>query len=57
MSNNNYLLTYVTYKDGLRFDWFETEEELREFVRTNSRICQIFDAIKINDAEDIHVEI
>ena len=50
---NKYLLTYV--QDGhAKFEWFETEEEMQDFIDTTS-IDRIFDALKIENSTEVEV--
>lgn len=49
--DKDYLLTYAN-ANGATFEWFESEEELREFIEIN-KITHIFEAIRIKDAETI----
>jgi len=59
--NKKYLLQSLMNIDGkslMAFDWFESEEELREFVKQlkkgpNPVIRQIFNALIIHSCEDI----
>lgn len=54
--DKNYLLTYQRIKKSCgcietTFAWFDTEDEMEEFVEHNE--IQIIDMIKINDVENL----
>ncbi|CAI6276527.1 hypothetical protein MKS87_11390 [Bacillus subtilis] len=51
MSDKEYLLTYK--KNGTTdFDWFDTEEEMRNFYEENKNI-EIIDSIRIWNVQEI----
>lgn len=54
--NQNFLLTY-TNNDGLYcYDWFLTEEDLKDFINGNKEtIREINDAIEICQAREIEL--
>lgn len=45
--NRNFLLTYIRcYTDGFKFktfDWFETEEEMNEYIENNDYIYEVLE--------------
>jgi hypothetical protein len=51
MREKSYLLTYKK-GDKTDFDWFDTEEEMDDFIETNEGI-EILDALYIADATNI----
>jgi hypothetical protein len=54
MSAKEYLLTYC--KDGNDgFEWFDTEEELRDRIEELQNVAMIIDAVHIISAEDMLV--
>jgi hypothetical protein len=51
---SDYLLTYR--KDGyFDFVWFDTEKELLQFIE-KEKPDKIFDALKINDSDEIEID-
>ena len=52
--DKDYLLTYQSAKSHeFQYEWFETEEELREFVIVNK--IEVIDAIKIIVEKEIEL--
>ncbi|MFF2532461.1 hypothetical protein ACFVS2_26700 [Brevibacillus sp. NPDC058079] len=52
MKDRNYLLTYQDEKRGYgTFAWFETEDEMTEYIENNR--VHVIEALKIKDAEII----
>jgi hypothetical protein len=52
----HYLLTYrMKIDENHQYDWFETEEQLKEFIKT-VKPYWVFDAFKINNAERLDLE-
>jgi len=49
--DKEFLVTY-SCNVGIDFRWFETEEEVQKFI-LKGHYLRIFDAIKINDCEEI----
>jgi hypothetical protein len=54
LEQQNFLLTYRYYKDSsCRFEWFENEEDLRNFIKTHNIV--ILEAIEILDCKEIKI--
>lgn len=58
MGTKNFLLTYLKeYTDGERsfeYEWFESEEDLKDFINQNKEnIREINDAIEVCQAREI----
>lgn len=53
--SQNFLLTYIN-NDGLYcYDWFLTEEDLKDFIEGNKSIKEINDAIEVCQARNIEL--
>jgi hypothetical protein len=50
-----YLLTYDLGGD-YHWKWFETEEELKKYVKDREGMIRIFDSLKITQSEEISLE-
>lgn len=54
MMSRNYLLTYL--KDKIhQYEWFETEEEMQDFVDTTD-IDEILDSLEVSGIREIEIE-
>lgn len=51
--DREYLLTYNINNGGFDFEWFDTEEELRERACELGNNVAIIDAVHIKDADGI----
>ena len=52
--DKRFLLTYLSIKGIFEYRWFETEEEMKEFILSNSYIDEVQDCIEIKEARDIY---
>ncbi|MFB6499738.1 hypothetical protein [Bacillus haynesii] len=54
MADKQYLLTYI--KAGTtNFDWFDTEEEMRDFYRENEDI-KVLDSVRVWNVQEIDLD-
>lgn len=51
-----YLLTYLNKEGHTDFAWFDTVNELHEFIREEN-ISRVLDAVRINDYEKIEITV
>ena len=51
--DKRFLLTYLSVEGRFEYAWFETEEEMKEFILSNSYIDEVQDCIEIKEARDI----
>jgi hypothetical protein len=54
----NYLLTYYDSKKNAQFEWFDTEEEMKEYANDPEGIydvVEVIDMLYIKDFEDLKV--
>lgn len=50
----NFLLTYTKTNHSFSFAWFDTEDELNDFIEENKDdILEIMDAIEIYNAREL----
>lgn len=52
--NKNYLLTYLK-ANSHQYEWFETEEEMLEFVDTHDSI-EVLDSLELFNVREIDIE-
>ena len=48
-----FLLTYLSIKGIFEYSWFETEEEMKDFISCNNYIDEIQDCIEIKEAREV----
>lgn len=54
--DRNFLLTYITKEKRLEYGWFESEDELQDFIEENEDdILEINDAIEVCQAREIEL--
>ena len=54
--DKRFLLTYLsteTTERRFEYTWFETEEEMKEFILRNNYIEEVIDCIEIKEARDV----
>ena len=51
--DKRFLLTYLSDEGRFEYSWFETEEEMKEFILSNSYIDEVQDCIEIKEARDV----
>ena len=51
--DKRFLVTYLSTEGGFDYSWFETEEEMKEFILSNNYIDEVMDCIEIKEARDI----
>ena len=54
--DKRFLLTYLsteTTERRFEYTWFETEEEMKEFILRNNYIEEVMDCIETKEARDV----
>ena len=51
--DKRFLLTYLSIKGIFEYKWFETEEEMKEFISCSNYIDEVQDCIEIKEARDV----
>ena len=51
--DKRFLLTYLSTERRFEYTWFETEEEMKEFILRNNYIEEVIDCIEIKEARDV----
>ena len=51
--DKRFLLTYLSAEGRFEYNWFETEEEMKDFISCNNYIDEIQDCIEIKGARDV----
>jgi hypothetical protein len=54
----DYLLTYYDYKKKAHFEWFDTEEEMKEYVNDPEGlydVAEVIDMLHIKEYENLNV--
>ena len=51
--DKRFLLTYLSIKGIFEYRWFETEEEMKEFISCNTYIDEIQDCIEIKESREV----
>ena len=51
--DKRFLLTYLSIKGIFEYRWFETEEEMKEFISCNTYIDEIQDCIEIKEFREV----
>ena len=51
--DKRFLLTYLSTEGRFEYSWFETEEELKDFISCNNYIDEVQDCIEIKEAIEI----
>ena len=51
--DKRFLLTYLSTERRFEYSWFETEEEMKDFISCNNYIDEVQDCIEIKEARDI----
>jgi hypothetical protein len=54
----NYLLTYYDDKNNCTFEWFDTEDEMKEYANDPDGrydVAKVIDMLYIKDYEDLNV--
>ena len=51
--DKRFLLTYLSDEGRFEYSWFHTEEEMKEFILSNSYIDEVIDCIEIKEARDV----
>ena len=51
--DKRFLLTYLSCAGIFEYGWFETEEEMKEFILSSSYIDEVQDCMEIKEARDI----
>ena len=52
--DKRFLVTYLSTEGMFEYSWFKTEEEMKEFISSNSYIDEVQDCIEIKEARDIN---
>ena len=52
--DKRFLLTYLSIKGIFEYRWFYTEEEMKEFILSNSYIDGVIDCIEIKEAREVY---
>lgn len=57
MKKNFFISGSMAYEKGsaVIFEWFETEVELKAFIKTNKNNLTVFETIEILDSRDIDI--
>ena len=51
--DKRFLLTYLSTERRFEYIWFETEEEMKEFILSNKYIDEVIDCIEIKESRDV----
>ena len=51
--DKRFLVTFLSIEGRFDYCWFETEEEMKEFILSNSYIDEVQDCMEIKEARDI----
>ena len=51
--DKRFLLTYLSDEGRFEYSWFETEEELKDFISCNNYIDEVMDCIEIKEVRDV----
>ena len=51
--DKRFLLTYISIKGIFEYIWFETEEEMKDFISCNNYIDEVIDCIEIKESRDV----
>ena len=51
--DKRFLLTYLSAEGRFEYRWFETEEELKDFILSNSYIDEVQDCIEIKESREV----
>ena len=51
--DKRFLLTYLSDEGRFEYSWFETEEEIKNFISCNNYIDEFQDCIEIKEAREI----
>ena len=51
--DKRFLLTYLSTERIFEYSWFETEEEMKDFISRNNYIDEVQDCIEIKEARDV----
>ena len=52
--DKRFLLTYLSTERRFEYIWFHTEEEMKEFILSNSYIDGVIDCIEIKEAREVY---
>ena len=51
--DKRFLLTYLSTEGRFEYTWFETEEEMKEFILSNNYIDEVQDCMEIKESRDV----
>ena len=51
--DKRFLVTYLSTEGRFEYSWFESEEEMKEFILSNSYIDEVQDCIEIKEPRDV----
>ena len=51
--DKRFLVTYLSTEGRFDYCWFETEEEMKEFISCNTYIDEIQDCIEIKESREV----
>ena len=51
--DKRFLLTYLSAEGRSEYAWFETEEEMKDFISCNNYIDEVMDCIEIKEVRDV----
>ena len=52
--DKRFLLTYLSTERRFEYSWFETEDEMKDFILCNNYIEEVQDCIEIKEAREVN---
>ena len=51
--DKRFLVTYLSIEGRFEYTWFETEEEMKDFISCNNYIDEVQDCMEIKEFRDV----